>query len=391
MINEKLCRFYSPEWLSELLVDALSGLSPSTIVDLGSGPGSLSDVAAARWPAASVTTVDVDPAVARARRKTHPNHRHVRRNVLANGLARAVGVEPGTVDLVISNPPYTRALRSRSIDRVLAHASLHEPVAGWSMVPVDLVFLAQALLLARPGGVVAFVVPDTLISSEVLEAVRQIIVTQHHIEAVVQLPRRTFGKTDALAFILVIRKEGRGKTIKLSAVDDGGLVETELEVEAKEGIRRLDCLFHAASMPTANHKSLADLGVVVTRGRSNSRHAASANGTIFHTSDFPKQPGETVSLSGAPPRFELSDGIIAEPGDILLARVDRRLEQKVVLVGEGAAEISDCVIRLRVPEGSRERVLAGLISEGGRRQIIATSRGTGARHISYKAVLAIRV
>lgn len=390
MINEKLCRFYSPDWLGQILVQALPGVTPGTIVDLGSGPGSLSDAATARWPTARVVTVDVDPAVAARRQEAGANCWHVRRNVLSDGLAIAIGVKPGTVDLVISNPPYTRALRSRSIDRVLGRSGLGEAVAGWSTVPVDLAFLAQALILAKPGGTVAFVVPDTLISSEIMEAARRLIIGQHCISTVIQLPRRTFGRTDALAFIIVIRKKAKGQSIGLRSIDDMGRITESLEIEAAEGVSRLDYQFHTGSELVDGRSSLADLGVVVSRGRSNSRKVASANGMIFHTCDFPALPGARVSL-GRGGGVALGEGVIAEAGDILLARVDRRLERKIALVSEGAAEISDCVLRLRAPKEMRERVLAGLASDDGRRQIAATSRGTGARHISYKAVLSIRV
>jgi type I restriction enzyme M protein len=391
VINEKLCRFYSPVWLGELLVQTLPGLRPVSIVDLGSGPGSLSDAVAVRWPAAQITTVDIDPVVARLGLSALGRRAHVIRNVLADGLARGIGVEPRSIDLVISNPPYTRAPRNRSIDRVMNRAGLRGTVSGWTMVPVDLAFLAQALLLVRPGGTIAFVVPDTLISSEAMEPARRLLIENHCVETVIQLPRRTFGRTDALAFVLVIREGGRSDTIQLIAVSDAENVETKVVIGPSDGAHRLDCLYHATSASGSARTSLADLGVAVTRGSSHSRQVASAKAKIFHTGDFPERPGDCISLGRTGDPAIASAGVIAEAGDILLARVDRRLERKVALVSEGAAEISDCVLRLRVPEQVRARVLAGLASEDGRRQMVATSRGTGPRHISHKAVLSIRV
>ncbi|HEX4693558.1 N-6 DNA methylase [Sphingomonas sp.] len=391
MINEKLCRFYSPDWLSELLVDTLAGLLPEHIVDLGSGPGSLSDAAGARWPTARITTVDVDPEVAALRSNYLERFSHVLRDVLADGLAPAVGVEPGSTDLAISNPPYTRTPRNPSIDHIMDRAGLRDAVPGWTSVPVDLAFLAQALLLVRPGGTVAFVVPDTLISSEAMGPARRLLIENHRIQTVIQLPRRTFGRTDALAFIVVIKKGERGETIKLLAVDDSGKAQTRIEIRASDGVHRLDCLFHAKGAPGLERKTLADLGVVVIRGRSDSRKVASANGGIFHTGDFPSCPGGRISLGARANTPSTPVGVVAEAGDILIARVDRRLEHKVALVEDGAAEISDCVLRLRAPSPDRERVLAGLVSEEGRRQIVATSRGTGPKHISYKAILSIQV
>lgn len=391
MINEKLCRFYSPNWLSELLVESVCDLVPASVIDLGCGPGSLSDAAASRWPAARITTVDVDPAIAALRLNASECCNHVVRNVLADGLPRAAGIEPGTLDLAISNPPYTRVRRNRSLNRIMDRAGLTDAEADWPMVSVDLAFLAQALILVRSGGTLAFIVPDTFVSGEAMEPIRRRLIENHCVRTVIQLPRRTFGRTDALAFIVVIEKDGQSGTIKLSAVDEAGNFETNIDILASYGALRLDCLYHAANAAAPGKTTLGDLGVVVTRGRPDSRQVASSGGNIFHTGNFPDRPGGSISLAPMERCATSGTGVIAEAGDILLARVDRRLECKVAMVGHGAAEISDCVLRLRVPPQVRQRVLAGLISEDGRRQIVATSRGTGPRHISYNAVLSIRV
>lgn len=340
----KLCRFYSPDWLSSLLVEVLPDLAPNTIVDLGSGPGSLTAAVAARWPASRITTVDLDADVSAAQPEEELCRYHLRRNVLADGLARAIGVDAGTIDLVISNPPYTRVPRNRSVSRVLNRAGLGDAVAAWSSIPVDLAFLAQALLLTRPGGTVAFVVPDTFISSEVMKAARRLVLTQHHVETVIQLPRGTFGGTDAQAFIMVIQKGRPCGTINLRTVDNSGRPQFAVEIDATDGILRLDCRFHVTSVATSDRARLADLGVVVARGRSSSRDVAAAPDTIFHTSNFPKEAGESISLKTGGAQSVSLSGVIAEAGDILLARVDRRLESKVAIVRDGTAAISDCVL-----------------------------------------------
>nr|WP_277923478.1 N-6 DNA methylase [Sphingomonas sp. TREG-RG-20F-R18-01] len=385
-----MCKFYSPGWLGDLVAATLQDL-PATIVDLGSGPGSLGHAARLRWPHARLTTVDIDPDASAFTPDRHCLQNHVARNVLIDGLARALGVELGSVDVVLSNPPYTRVRRTRSITRVLERAGLAEAVAGWSTIPADLVFLAQALLLTRPGGTVAFVVPDTMISSETMASVRRLLIGAHKIELVIQLPRSTFGRTDALAFVIVIKKSALGGPIRLAAVGDAGLISTRVTIQAPAGVQRLDCLYHAAVQPDPSRASLADLGANVSRGRRNSRDVATSSKRIFHTGDFPDRPGAAIVVSCEAVRSGATRDVLAEPGDILMARVDRRLERKICFVREGAVEISDCVLRLRLPELARERALSGLLSEEGQIQIMSTIRGTGARHISARALLSIRV
>lgn len=391
MIDNDLCRFYSPEWLSTLLATALPECSPSTLVDLGCGPGALSSAVAARWPDALITTVDIDPSLIPPKAFLGDARSHKCVDVLAARVSDDPDIGPNQADLVISNPPYTRIAASNPVMSLLQHGGLDAAVKGWTMVPADLVFLAQAIDLAREGGVIAFIVPDTMISSDIMKEARRILLSNHTLERVIQLPRQTFLRTDAQAFVLVLRKGSVTQSVQLCAVNAIGEEQAAVEIEATMGVERLDCAFHLENGDTDDRPSLAELGVTVARGKSNSRQVASSTIPIFHTCDFPISPGTSISIGGSGGGDVQSDGVIAEKGDILLARVDRRLERKVALVGDGKGEISDCVLRLRAPADVRDRVFAGLISNDGVRQISAVSRGTGARHISHRSVLGIRV
>lgn len=391
MIDNDLCRFYSPDWLSTLLANALPECSPSTLVDLGCGPGALSSAVAARWPTALITTVDIDPSLIPPGVFLGDARSHKCVDVLAARVSNDPDIGTNQADLVISNPPYTRIAASDPVMSLLQHGGLDAAVKGWTMVPADLVFLAQAIDLAREGGVIAFIVPDTMISSDIMKEARRILISNHTIEKVIQLPRQTFLRTDAQAFVLVLRKGSVTQSVQLCAVNAIGEEQAAVQIDGTMGVERLDCVFHLESGDTDDRPSLAELGVTVARGKSNSRQVASSTIPIFHTCDFPITPGTSISIGGSGGGYVQCDGVVAEKGDILLARVDRRLERKVALVGDGKGEISDCVLRLRAPADVRDRVFAGLISKDGARQISAVSRGTGARHISHKSVLGIRV
>lgn len=67
---------------------------PGTIVDLGCGPGHLTAVLRARWPAAHVTGIDASPAMIERARVADPDTEYV----LAD-----LGTDDHTADLVISN------------------------------------------------------------------------------------------------------------------------------------------------------------------------------------------------------------------------------------------------------------------------------------------------
>jgi hypothetical protein len=108
---------------------------------------------------------------------------------LADGLA---GLDSGAYDLVIGNPPFGVATSS----------------AGAATQPSEVRFLVRALELARPGGLVALVLPSGVLANERLRALRDDLLARCAVLAVVELPRATFRPTgtDAACSILVLRK-----------------------------------------------------------------------------------------------------------------------------------------------------------------------------------------
>src|SRR5690606_21424758 len=131
--------------------------------------------------------------------------------------------------------------------------------------------------------------------------------------------------------------------------------------------------------------TLRDLGAEVKRG-SLSSNQLSRELPTFHTSDFPDQEerfgvclrGRKASRSGLPQ---------ASPGDVLVARVGRNLEDKVCRVATGYAYVSDCVFRIRVPGQYSVRVYDALASPRGREYLRAVSRGVGARYLTVESIL----
>lgn len=174
-------------------------------------------------------------------------------------------------------------------------------------------------------------------------------------------------------------------------VDLTGRWSEPIEIAPSDGVQRLDYAYHAAVKPQDKAALRLDtIGTEISRGRATSVDVAVATDKIFHTCDFPKVAGASVVLDGG----ELSTDTPsnwAVAGDILLARVDRRIEGKIAYVEQGGGPISDCILRIRVPETYRQRVLAGLVSSQGRSQLTARIRGTGARHVSATSLMGIVV
>lgn len=393
--RHELARHDTPVWLSDTLVGSLRIKPPASIVDLGAGGGSLTLAAMRRWSSAQMLTVDVDTTaadeLARTLAHARERHRHVIADALRSDMTDFAGISAGSIDVVIANPPYKTASWRPDFEPILARVGLDKQAVAMTNVTPDLIFLAQALYLVRPGGRLALIVPDTLISGARMAGVRAALARDHALERVVQLPRRAFRGTDAQAYVLILRAGASVGRIRLERIRRDGSWEVPVAIPADRAAERLDHAFHdacrMAAMPGA--ATLRDLGVSVARGRACSTKVRSGDGAFFHTSSFPSPAGSAVSLPDIGDDF--TDEILATVGDILLARVDRRLEYKVAHVVHGNAPISDCVFRLRCDPSVAARVLSGLAGSAGLAQLRARARGVGARSLTMDSVLDITV
>lgn len=391
----QLARHDTPMWLSDTLVGFLRIRPPASIVDLGAGGGALTLAAMRRWSSAQMLTVDVDTSaaneLARALAHARGRHRHVIADALRSNMTDFAGLSAGSVDVVIANPPYKTVSWHPDFEPILARVGLDKQAVAMTNVTPDLIFLAQALYLVRPGGRLALIMPDTLISGAKMAGVRAALVRDHALELVVQLPRRAFRGTDAQAYVLILRAGAPVSRVRLERILSNGSWADPITIPAARAAERLDHAFHdacrASAVPGAS--TLRDLGVAVVRGRASSTKVRAGGGAYFHTDRFPTQAGGAVALLESGVGHE--DEILAMAGDILLARVDRRLEEKIAYVVRGSAPISDCVFRLRCDKTVAERVLRGLTGPAGRAQLQARARGVGARSLTMDSVLDITV
>jgi release factor glutamine methyltransferase len=140
------------ELLAGWAVEQASGLSKPVVVDLGTGSGAIAKAVADEVPAARVHAVEVDELA----------HRYATINLAGTGvdlrigdLSRAFEELAGTVDVVVSNPPY---IPLDAWESVAVEARDHDPAAAlWSGADgLDAIRAVErrAATLLRTGGVV---------------------------------------------------------------------------------------------------------------------------------------------------------------------------------------------------------------------------------------------
>jgi release factor glutamine methyltransferase len=160
------------EMLVEAAVDALRGLASPVVVDVGTGTGCIAVAIAREIPGATVHAIDVSPAaldVARGNVGRHGLETRVHLH-LGDLFAPLAGVlAPGTVDVVVSNPPYVR--RDEEFDPEL----LFEPAGALFVDDVPGVYRRiadEAAPFVRGGGAMFLELPGAG-SDAVLAVVRE--------------------------------------------------------------------------------------------------------------------------------------------------------------------------------------------------------------------------
>lgn len=395
-------RYYTSPSVSASLVGRIQSAMPKLVLELGSGSGSLCTAAAKRWKDAKLVTVDVDCGAPRhlcsSKQGPRPKHTHFVHDVLDEALSDRIGLQLGSVDVALCNPPYVRPRWKSDFGKILEGAGLSGALGSLLDAGADLLFLAQNLRLLRNNGKLGLILPDGLVTAERFSRVRKTLLRQHLVEQVVQLPRGVFKGTEAQTYLVVLAKSaGETGQVLLKQMCADGRISAPIKVDQDDAVKRLDYSYYASrpasrsshgdgNMPISFRQVLTD----VVRGSICSSRIRAFPTPVFHLSDFSEPLGEgTVRV--VPKFFALSsraaqrvagDAHFAIPGDILLARVGRSLANQVALVVHGPCVISDCIFALRATDDHRERLYRFLESDLGRLALGSSAHGVAAKFVS---------
>jgi type I restriction enzyme M protein len=401
-------RYYTSLNVSRSLIERIEVHKPKVVLELGSGSGSLCSAAANRWRDAQLVTVDVDRRVPKRldpeRTGAGLKHAHFVHDALDEALSDKIGLGLGTVDVAVCNPPYIRPRWRSDFGKILEDAGLSGALASLYDAGADLLFLAQNLRLLRRNGKLGLILPDGLVTAERFTGVRRALMRQHMVEQVVQLPRGVFKGTEAQTYLAVLSKmAGETDHVKLRQMGSDGHLSEAIEVAQDLAVKRLDYTFHAGVSSQRRRGALRPIavGAAVTeilRGKTCSSSISDFRAPVFHLGDFAERAGEQA-VRIVPKRFALAERAariaalearLAVPGDILLARVGRGLENRLALVVHGPCVISDCIFALRATDEHRERLYRFFESEVGQRALATSAHGVAARFLSKTNLLEIQ-
>lgn len=380
-------RYYTSNMVSCTLVREMNLKSPKTVVDFGTGEGALSIEAAKLWKTAKFVTVDIDNNVKKS--SVIKNLCHHTHDVLNSDLHNQIGLPLGSVDGAICNPPYVRSRWRNDFGVILEDAGLSGVLPSIGDVGADVLFIAQNLRFLRPSGRLGLILPDGILAGEKYTQLRKILLTQHRIERVIELPSGIFRNTDAKAHIVILTKKVLSDSpVIVERMELDGSLSPSLRVPVSVAVRRLDYSYlESLENRSIFNYALNDVCEDLSRGKLNSVDVRSSIPKIFHSTDFP--PILDNLCPPVPRDFLISktisetlDTAIAHAGDILICRVGRNLERKICFVPKGYVALSDCIYKLQIKKEFRQDVMNFLCGDIGQNRLSVLSHGVAAKYLS---------
>jgi type I restriction enzyme M protein len=383
-----LNQFFTRVKIADILTEQFSNNPPRRVIDLGAGEGSLSAAVAKRWPQAEIVTVDIDPSCAgeldtNLKAAGNKKHHHVIHDVLDAQLTKVLSRFSG-FDAAVCNPPFFKPSWKDDFTNILKAANLLDACSSKADLSAEILFLAQNISLVKPGGMIALIVPDGFMTGWRTTALRKNLLKRHKVECVIQLPAHSFHETEARCFMLFITRDGKpSDKVKLMRYE--GELSEAIYIAPSSAEKRMDYDYHVSHSKHEDFTTLRHLGADIKRGSISMAEAKSTSLRVFHTTDFSNYLSE-IRFASVPPNVS-SSIIKAEQGDILMARVDRNLHQKIAIVQSGSAILSDCVYRIRVSPPLQRQVFEAMKSEAGVAKILSATKGVGARLIGKADLL----
>lgn len=305
---------YTPPDLAEFVTAAVSQDEPDAVADFAAGDGALLRAAATRWPTASLFGSDVDVQAVQTIKSLVPGCISAQHDFLAESGDGALTGR--SFDLILLNPPFSSRGNKRhaaDVDGVTHHGSK------------ALTFAARALRFLSPGGEIVAILPASVMVSERDAGLRAALEDWGSVEQIGAIRRAAF-KSHAVA--VVVLRISRNRTAACAKEKPVLVSLRSFAVELSRG-----------SVPM--HEFVA----VATGPR------------FIHTTDMREG---TILPSGRRAAAQLRR--VRGPA-VLIPRVGRPNRGKIVLLPDGEAVLSDCVIALHTfPSGNEAKLLDLLVA-----------------------------
>jgi len=375
-----LNQYYTQNIYGDALIQSLSISSPKIALDLGFGAGDLLHAARRRWKDLNLIGVDID-----RQNIIKANSGKLIKTLELNGfelaLPQLISEKFGSIDLLISNPPYFSCDLNHTNKKILHEIGLLDCISkNLNKIPAELIFLAQNLRLLSKSGELGIILPAGLISGQKWQPIREFLLSNYQVTNVIQLPVDSFKKTDAQTFIITLKhRDNNVGHVRLSNTSETSI----FNISKSQAILRADYNYYKTAQSLINPKIFTNEEFRIFRGNKSHNVLSLSNYEHVHTTHMPTTPIRMNLLGN-----RVVGEKIATTGDILIARVGRRCIGRVAIVETGQAIVSDCIIVISPKNKLISEAIWNIVSSVDfKNYLVSAAFGVGAKYITYKIIM----
>ena len=407
MSKLKSLEYYTPESVANLLVSLVPTNRVSRVLDLCVGSGNLLWAARRKWPSAFLVGVDIDRnAIAGCRRRFAQPATFLcgdARLMHPKTTGKPTQLTDSAFDVVLANPPFAGNQGTRlpvlNESHDLANRNIETLPAKWKFLSqrVEAVLLVFSLLYVRPGGYLAAIIPDSILSCDRFMTLRDWLIQNSQRLIIIKLPHKSFNNTEVAASALILKRaecpkpDARPSFILQEAKSYRDKLSRNILYRGtiNGSCNRLDTACIPSSYAAAHTTRLADLASIIKRGTFIPKQNLDVTGSsVYIHSIHIKSGGLDITTT---PRFintGLTESEVAvECGDILLVRVGKTLGKVAIVTNdEQKGFISSCLYQIR-PKGIDSYSLALLLqSRSVQDYYRKIARGSAAKFLTYSDI-----
>lgn len=360
-------QYYTEERIGERLVSMLPPICPQHCVELSAGEGALLLPIVRVWPEVRISTCELDPENIKKLASNFKGE-HYNIDVLSEDFESVFEGRFSSFDFAVSNPPFSWRAISKYDAAVLKEFNLLDVFSG-KRVRSEVLFVLQYVRLMAQSSYMAFILPELMVCSSVLEKFRSRLLNFCSVVSISEVEVGAFKGTEAKTYIVILKKETG--VSEFVYTDIAGNIVVKEQKDFCSGLRGLPPSF----TPVCNY------GFSVKRGNLSGKECRALGLPYYHTSGFSKSadgvipmPLESATILGKKP-------LVACRGDVLIGRVGSRVVGRAVL-SDGEYIVSDCVFRVRFSNAVDSNNFLRYWLDDCYLKVVSQARGTCAKYIT---------
>jgi len=332
-------RFYTPRELASFLI-SICNINPISTVDICAGSWNLLTEAKRRWPNIEVVGVDISSSVENTK--------------ICDGRLFSYDsvLQKRFYDLVVANPPFGYEKPSKEILNKINELVKGNNFSGNVLSRIEATMMIFNALLVKPDGLLAAIVPISLVNSETYKSLRVFLTQSYSLERIVYLPRSAFGSRQINTCIIILRrKKTNNSTIISKAFFNNGYFSEEIGSIPVEGINLGYWSFGTNLKENKNNITLQ----IKRNDVSSSDIKETGKYPVIHSSSFKSESNHQVLHRKFYTNRLPVNATYTSKGDILIIRVGKKTGSFVLVDKEYENCLtSDCVLIVK-PNGQIER------------------------------------